>query len=1099
RAVAAVRLLVVIHAGLPVLRLALDLLRPPRCRTPTDAVSAACGAGGGWLSSFSAAPGLSAALHRQLYGGGGGGGGGEAPPLEARALLLHDICMLADLALAALPYVAPELFAVWRSWLWPVTLVAVEEVRLFVLEGLGVCIGGPGRPLYALFFASALWRLLELPPAAFQWAMALRLGALMYHSALLYDNGVMYGTNRNTAGQLHPLIRTAVLSVGGYVGSHLLLTRAVPAANLAAAAAAAAGRRLPAARRWLYGMLATSDGAVLLGLAGLAVVHLVTSVVDVDALRSLEVDLVSELVGLVKEVVITSSQGYFRRGEALPAAVSYSLMGGLSAAVLVAALRAVYLVSHESQGRDGEWYRRHGAALAALHDVAARETDVDELLATLEAETADMYNRCSVYLAVMPQYSRLLGSSAFAPGYPDSHSGSGADEAAPGGGPAAGGSPFGGPPDDSAAALLVPIHELTALRSLVCSALGGGGGGGGGGGVVLSGAEVAALAWECVVAAVAQMRQAEVAVVTDRGQVAGRSTGSTPLDWLLSASFASNLAILPVAGLGAGFGGGSGGTASAPFTAPPPSAAAAAAAAAGPGSAFCGGGGGWFSLSSSSSPGPGPAVFPSLVGALLVLSPVHGELDAGLLALSADVAAALGGALHLRHMLAEYRAGEQILYDVLPSNVADALMSQKMKMDPTSGSGTRGRYRRVSQGSAINGAAAAGGGGGGTPLSYSAGQLLTPQETGGPATPSAGAGGDEAGSSSAWSLGGDGGDGGAAAAELSTSQPEPSGRQLAVRTSSPGWLYNGRPGSVSSGPPPQQPQPRRPVQNLSHPQLSSLAREGTGGGAGAGHPHGGGGGGGGGGVSPVGGGSAFLGSIGSTGDIVYKQWHAGVSVLFADIVGWTSLAQEVEAEEVMLLLHELFCKYDAIADEMGIYKVETIGDCYMAASGLLTEDSAHAASLVAFGKAIIHAAATVHNPKTGAGVQIRVGVHSGRVMSGIVGRHRARYCLFGDTVNTASRMESTGVPGRIQISEVTYSLMLSHPAPGASVEEFEARGEVPVKGKGLMRTYLSYAVLEELPPAPLSQFHSVMSAAPTAPPAPAPAPPVGPVQQQQHD
>ncbi|KXZ45157.1 hypothetical protein GPECTOR_57g447 [Gonium pectorale] len=164
-----------------------------------------------------------------------------------------------------------------------------------VHEGLGVCLGGPGRPLYVLFLAAALWRLLELPPRAFQWAVALRLATLVHHATMLYDTGA-----GGSAGHLHPLIRTSVLSVGGYVGAHVLLTQAVPAANLAAAAAAAAGRRLPPARRWLYGVLSTSDGAVVLGVAALALVHLLTSVVDVDAYRSIEVALVMELVGIVQ-------------------------------------------------------------------------------------------------------------------------------------------------------------------------------------------------------------------------------------------------------------------------------------------------------------------------------------------------------------------------------------------------------------------------------------------------------------------------------------------------------------------------------------------------------------------------------------------------------------------------------------------------------------------------------------------------------------------------------------------------------------------------------------------------------------------------------
>ena len=120
----------------------------------------------------------------------------------------------------------------------------------------------------------------------------------------------------------------------------------------------------------------------------------------------------------------------------------------------------------------------------------------------------------------------------------------------------------------------------------------------------------------------------------------------------------------------------------------------------------------------------------------------------------------------------------------------------------------------------------------------------------------------------------------------------------------------------------------------------------------------------------------------------------------------------------------------------------------MACTGLLEDAPDHAARLVEFGQQMLRAAAAVSSP-LGGPVNIRVGIHSGPCTSGIVGSIRARYCLFGDTVNTASRMESTGVPGHVQCSEDTFSQM---PAPLQAL--FSPRGEIEVKGKGTMRTFL---------------------------------------------
>ena len=224
--------------------------------------------------------------------------------------------------------------------------------------------------------------------------------------------------------------------------------------------------------------------------------------------------------------------------------------------------------------------------------------------------------------------------------------------------------------------------------------------------------------------------------------------------------------------------------------------------------------------------------------------------------------------------------------------------------------------------------------------------------------------------------------------------------------------------------------------------------------------------------------------------------HQSVTILFTDIVGFTSMSQTCLPFEVMSFLHNLFTAFDDLIEmDPQLWKVETIGDAFMIASGLgLTSSDASmretvvafkyrttsedygdepenmrirssnsakksiatgrnvafdtAKAAIIFGEAALSEALTQCMPN-GKMCEIRAGAHTGDVCSGVVGTRMPRYCLFGDTVNTASRMESTGVPGRIQVSEATYEMVCDE-----ADFQWEERGSVEIKGKGKMKTYL---------------------------------------------
>ncbi|KAL8621364.1 Nitrogen permease regulator 2 [Nucella lapillus] len=196
------------------------------------------------------------------------------------------------------------------------------------------------------------------------------------------------------------------------------------------------------------------------------------------------------------------------------------------------------------------------------------------------------------------------------------------------------------------------------------------------------------------------------------------------------------------------------------------------------------------------------------------------------------------------------------------------------------------------------------------------------------------------------------------------------------------------------------------------------------------------------------------------GQSVLAETFENVTIYFSDICGFTALSAASTPMQVVALLNDLYTMFDSILENFDVYKVETIGDAYMVVSGLPTKNGKrHAREIGRMSLALLSGVKTFkirHRPEDN--LKLRIGLHTGSVVAGVVGLKMPRYCLFGDTVNTASRMESNGLPLMIHMSHQTKEIL----------DEFgifitELRGEVEMKGKGRQTTYWLLGETEEAP------------------------------------
>jgi len=168
------------------------------------------------------------------------------------------------------------------------------------------------------------------------------------------------------------------------------------------------------------------------------------------------------------------------------------------------------------------------------------------------------------------------------------------------------------------------------------------------------------------------------------------------------------------------------------------------------------------------------------------------------------------------------------------------------------------------------------------------------------------------------------------------------------------------------------------------------------------------------------------------------------SVLFADIVGFTPLSSRLSPTELIESLNRVFSGFDELADHHKLEKIKTIGDGYMVAGGLIEQDADHLAAMATMALAM-HENARKLNSEFG-GLSLRIGLQVGSVIAGVIGIRKFIYDVWGDTVNTASRLESHGAPGRTHVSEMVFERLQGRFA-------FEARGTIELKGRGPMNTY----------------------------------------------
>jgi class 3 adenylate cyclase len=198
------------------------------------------------------------------------------------------------------------------------------------------------------------------------------------------------------------------------------------------------------------------------------------------------------------------------------------------------------------------------------------------------------------------------------------------------------------------------------------------------------------------------------------------------------------------------------------------------------------------------------------------------------------------------------------------------------------------------------------------------------------------------------------------------------------------------------------------------------------------------------------------------GERAIAQSFEQVTILFADLVNFTCLANQISAHELVCLLNDIFSRFDALAQQYQLEKIKTIGDAYMVVAGVPTPRPDHGEAMAQMALAMQR---SLHqfNQDQGQTFQLRIGINTGPVVAGVIGTQKFAYDLWGDAVNLASRMESHSLPGKIQVTTATYQLLEDR-------YQFEPRGLIQVKGRGEMETYFLLKAKENLNNGPSNPF-----------------------------